>query len=94
MVIFSSKLALSDTAQHLQKKEISILAPLEHSVFLALLDLVLPPFQGKKLPFCTFEYDFVPFLEICNSGTRMMNMQFPLSLQKKLKSSIAVATVV
>lgn len=79
MVIFSSK--LSDTVQHLQKREMSMLAPLEHSVILALLDLALPPFQEKKLPFCTFEYVFVPFLEICNLGTRMMNMHSPLSLE-------------
>lgn len=79
MVIFSSK--LSDTVQHLQKREVSMLAPMEHSVNLALLDLVLPPFQEKKLPLCTFEYDFVPFLEICNSGTRKMNVHSPLSLE-------------
>lgn len=49
MVIFSSKLGLSDTAQHLQKREISMLASLEHSVTLALLDLLLPPFQEKTV---------------------------------------------
>lgn len=58
-----------------------MLAPLEHSVILALLDLALPPFQEKSYHFVPLNMFLFHFWKSVIYRDRMMNMHSPLSLE-------------